>query len=94
MYYSVSSKDIAYRTRKYTNTIGNGVDNPITVTHNLNDVYPMITIKENTSGNIYYPETGASGALPYTATVTGNNTISLLFNSTPTPGQYDVIVMI
>jgi hypothetical protein len=94
LYYSIGSKDIAYRTRKYTNTIGNNIDNPITVVHALNDVYPMITLKENSSGNIYYPETGATGALPYTATVVDNNTISLLFNTTPTPGQYDVIVII
>ena len=67
--------------RKYAVNVPAG-SNPVSITHNLNTLDVQVTVRDIASGIIVLA----------VVTVTGVNTISIEFASTPSSGQYRVVV--
>jgi len=76
------SVDTAVVVRKFPFTIGDGVANPITVTHNLNTLDVQYAVYEVATGAIVGLETSSRTV----------NTLVFTFAVTPTTGQYRVVV--
>jgi hypothetical protein len=75
--------NLGFMTR-YTQTIGDGATNPITVTHSMNTRDVMVQVRETASP---YEHVGV------TVESTTTNTVTLTFGTAPTLNQYTVIVI-
>lgn len=75
--------NLGFMTR-YTETIGDGVANPITVTHNMGTRDVMVQVRETGSP---YEHVGV------TVESATTNTVTLTFGTAPTLNQYTVIVI-
>jgi hypothetical protein len=70
--------------KKYTKNIGDGIRNEIVVTHNLNTRDIMVNVWTNTMPPQY---------MVCDIIILDENMIQLLFEETPVPDQYRVVVM-
>ena len=68
---------------KYSSNIGNASANTFTLTHNLNRADIFVSVRENSSGYIVYPD------VKYVST----NSVTIEFASTPTSSQYYVSIL-
>lgn len=80
----VNSDNVAIDTtvvaRKYTTLIGNGVDNSITVTHNLNNQWATVQVYEG------------SNLVEADVTLASANTVTIGFSVAPTQDQFRVVI--
>jgi hypothetical protein len=67
--------------RKYTSLIGNGTDNPITVTHNLNNQWVNVQVFQGTE------------LVEADVTLATANTVTIGFSVTPTQDQFRVVIV-
>lgn len=67
----------------YASLIGDGVTNPIVVTHNLDSSRILISIRNVATGYYVYPDIQFTSA----------NTVTLEFVNTPTTNQYFVTIL-
>lgn len=81
---SVHVNGVTSFTKKYTTTIGNGVDTVYTINHGLNTLDVIVSIREATAPySSVYPVINYMDA----------NDISVTFTVAPTTGQYKVIII-
>jgi hypothetical protein len=71
------------RTRKYKQAIGDGSTTSFTITHNLNTVDVVTSVRETTGGNMVYTDVRVVDA----------NNISVTFATAPASGEFTVVVI-
>lgn len=77
---------------KYRQSIGNTVQLSFNITHSLGDSDVQVNIRNNSTGQIYYPSATAGAPPQYTATVSDSNTVVIAFTSAPSANQYTVVI--
>lgn len=77
-----TSSSVVNLVRFFGATIGDGLANPISITHSLGTVDLAVTVKNVSTGNIEYP----------TVKVVNSNTITVGFSIIPTLNQYRVAI--
>lgn len=78
------TNQLALRTKKYADTIGDGTTTTFTITHNLNTQDVVVTVRENASPyNVVFAD----------VQITDANNIKVLFATAPSANQYRVVVV-
>ena len=90
--YVPASGRIFYEVNKYKVSFGDGSNSSYSITHSLNSADIQVNIRDNSSGQIYYPSISAGSPPQYTATVADANTVTIAFTSPPSVNQYTIVV--
>lgn len=87
-----SNGNILTSRSKYTQVIGNTIQSSFNITHSMDDSNVQVNIRNNSTGQIYYPSATAGAPPQYTATVSDSNTVVIAFTSAPSNGQFTVVI--
>jgi hypothetical protein len=90
--YNTTSGRVHYEVNKYKALFGDASNSSYAITHSLNSADIQVNIRDNSSGQIYYPSISAGTPPQYTATVTDANTVTISFTSAPSVNQYTIVV--
>ena len=90
--YNTTSGRVHYEVNKYKALFGDASNSSYAITHSLNSADIQVNIRDNSSGQIYYPSISAGSPPQYTATVTDVNTVAIAFTSAPSVNQYTIVV--